>query len=86
MHVQVVTRFVAAACPALYWFLAYTWLAASGGSGSRPSMPRGASGAKLSWLAAVGANATDVRFWVLAWCVGYTVAGCLLFPNFLPWT
>jgi hypothetical protein len=78
MHVQVLTRLVAAASPALYWFLARTWLAAS--QARRPAT------VSRSCLSALWEHVNDVRFWMLGWCVGYTLAGGLLFPNFLPWT
>jgi len=79
MHVQVVTRFVCA-CPALYWYMAALWL--RGGGESASSFGPSAS----SWLQSILWLLPGVRVLLLAYCVGYTLTGTLLFTNFYNWT
>jgi phosphatidylinositol glycan class V len=71
MHVNVATRFLSAS-PALYWFAAL--YLTEGGEAGEAGGAGGAGGAR--WRAA----------WVWGWALGFTALGCVLFPNFLPWT
>jgi hypothetical protein len=93
MHVNVVTRFVAAACPALYWFLADAWLRAASPTAAAARVDAVDQALRSARLASYAPSphgalmlVLDARFWMLGWCVGFTLAGGLLFPNFLPWT
>jgi phosphatidylinositol glycan class V len=76
MHVQVVTRFVAAACPALYWYLAYAILMHA--THVRPAGDQVNS--KQS------AQASPFFILVVLFAVGYSIVGSVLFSAYLPWT
>lgn len=82
MHVNVATRFLSS-CPALYWFAAVRLTQGRGddvvssidrstGQGSRNDNEKRA----VQW-------ACD---WIWLWAIISGVLGCILFPNFFPWT
>lgn len=92
MHVQVVTRLISA-CPALYWWAAHLLLQTSRKPGDGPgaeladgeSSFRESSMTFTSALPALSGRRLAATA-VLAWFVGYSLLGCVLFSNFHNWT
>ncbi|CAM9113242.1 unnamed protein product [Hapterophycus canaliculatus] len=82
MNVQVVTRFLAAACPPLHWWTASLLVR------TRDGGVRGGNGhGVVAAVAGVrGSSAATVRT-CLRWYLGlYFVLGAVMHSNFLPWT
>lgn len=76
-HVQISTRLLCSACPALYWYLA--------------SMVESVMVLQTTNNTYAGSVQQSFNHWspfdsVLTYCLLYTLLGVLLHPNWLPWT
>lgn len=82
VHIQVSTRLLCSATPLLYWYAAsYLGDKESGNIDTEENL-------KSKWkVFLINRNSyTDRDIVVLSYFVGYLLVGCLMFPNFLPWT
>ena len=89
MHVQVITRFVAAS-PALYWFLAHLWVK-SGRSQIRTlenssTCSVASTSTNRDLYPGVLASSFDLRSLTLVYVIGYSFVGASLFGCFYNWT
>lgn len=83
IHVQVITRFLSS-CPPVYWFAASLFLEEDDDENSRRSGDTKEKKEKETTAVVVGGTVTQRM--LLWYFLGYSLLGCILFPNFYPWT
>lgn len=84
VHIQVSTRLISSASPLIYWYCALTYTPRSINDEAYESEENAYSKWRVFFLRQKKYALQDKL--ILLYFLGYTVIGCFMFSNFLPWT
>lgn len=86
VHIQVSTRLICSASPLMYWYCALSACCVSGKSDDDAYEFEENVSSKWKVYFLTQKNYTLQERFLLSYFLGYTILGCFMFPNFLPWT
>lgn len=89
VHIQVSTRLLCSASPLIYWYCALTLSPEQQFENISETVNKGETNFFSTWKFFVFLSQQKYTLadkFILFYFLGYTILGCFMFANFLPWT